>query len=569
MTTRLKNENGAAIIIALFFMVILYGLSGIFLLRVINEAKMARVERESAKAFYSAQGAAQTAVDQLDVLINTDLKNTISSANPNGVISYTSSEVNSGDGIGWLIYAVRDGNGGALLAQDGDEASYSGSGTLGEGAYQYNIVITEKGDPEDAGVDAWDFPYSYTIEAGSTTNGVTSQVSLNGDFTIRVQRDNFAKFALFTNYQTTESGQNVWFTDKTNFAGPVHTNGRFNFAFNPSGTFEQSVTQEDQYARFYNYGWTVLLDDDHNGTRDVPVFHGDFQRNADPVVLDSSVEEGDMADQATGGQNFGSNGIYVPNDGSNVEGGIYIKGDSDSITMSVSNGKPVYTIAQGSTTKIVTIDQTANQTKVEDVSTGVIDTYNGVPDGVDNVGPLIFVDGSINSLSGTVQADTQVTVASKNDIVISNNIMYENYTPAVGSPGDAGYVPPSAEGATNLLGIVTWEGDVRIGTSAPDDVQVQGTILASSGVFQVDDYGNIGAGPRGTATLLGGVISNNYGAFGLFSGSTGNQLSGYGRNFVYDERMANGESPPYFPTLNTFIAFTNDITDKTVWREGE
>jgi hypothetical protein len=33
--------------------------------------------------------------------------------------------------------------------------------------------------------------------------------------------------------------------------------------------------------------------------------------------------------------------------------------------------------------------------------------------------------------------------------------------------------------------------------------------------------------------------------------------------------MALGEAPPYFPTLNTFIAFTNDITDKLVWQEGE
>lgn len=567
MITRLKNESGAAMVIALFFVVVLYALSGVFVLRVVNEGKTAKIERESAKSFYAAHGAMQTGIDRLDTLINDYLMNTISSANPNGVISYTSGKVSSGDGIGWLVYSVRDNNN-PVLTQDGGEALYSASGTLGESAYQYTIVITEQGDPETAGVDAWDFPFAYTIKAGATADGASSQVSLSGDFTIRVQRDNFAKFALFTNSQTTQGGTNVWFTDKTNFAGPVHTNNRFNFALNPSGTFEEFVSQEEQYARFYNGGYPVLLDADYNGTSDVPVFHDDFERDAAQITLNSSVEEGDMEDQALGGQIFGSDGIYVPNDGNNVTGGIYVRGDSNSITMSVLNNKPVYTIVQGSTTKIVTIDKTANQTTVETVGTGTA-TYTGIPDGVDDVGPLIYVRGNINSLSGTVQAGSQVTVSSRDDIVISNHIQYESYTPAVGNPGDPGYVPPHAEGTENLLGIVTWQGDVRVGTSAPDDVQIHGTVLASNGVFQVDQYDNTGIGPRGTATLLGGVISDNYGAFGLFSGSTGQQISGYGRNFVYDQRMQAGESPPYFPTLETFIAFTNDITDKTVWREGE
>ncbi|HRZ40033.1 MAG TPA: DUF4900 domain-containing protein, partial [Candidatus Omnitrophota bacterium] len=75
--------------------------------------------------------------------------------------------------------------------------------------------------------------------------------------------------------------------------------------------------------------------------------------------------------------------------------------------------------------------------------------------------------------------------------------------------------------------------------------------------------------PRGTATLLGGAITDSYGAFGQFNGTTGQPTSGYGRNFVYDERMRFGEAPPYFPTLNTFVAFSNDITDKMVWKAGD
>ncbi|VAW18673.1 hypothetical protein MNBD_BACTEROID05-235, partial [hydrothermal vent metagenome] len=143
-----------------------------------------------------------------------------------------------------------------------------------------------------------------------------------------------------------------------------------------------------------------------------------------------------------------------------------------------------------------------------------------------------------------------------------------SYTSAIGNPGDAGYVPPNATGTTNKLGIVSWDGNVRVGTSAPDDVNVHGSILSQNGILTVDSYTNQGVGARGTATIMGGVITNDYGAFGLFNGSTGQFVSGYGRNFVYDDRMQSGGAPPYFPTLNTFVAFTNDITDKIVWQEG-
>jgi hypothetical protein len=65
--------------------------------------------------------------------------------------------------------------------------------------------------------------------------------------------------------------------------------------------------------------------------------------------------------------------------------------------------------------------------------------------------------------------------------------------------------------------------------------------------------------------MLGGTITDKYGAFGQMDQS-GNPIHGYGRNFVYDERMLQGKSPPYYPTLTTFIAFTNDISDKLVWQ---
>lgn len=273
-----------------------------------------------------------------------------------------------------------------------------------------------------------------------------------------------------------------------------------------------------------------------------------------------------MANEASGNRNYNQNGIYLPANGQNLSGGIYVRGNS-TVALSVdANDNAVYTITQGSTTKKITVNTATTQTTMEDISSGTVTTYNGMPHGADGAGTILYVNGSITSLHGTVQADTPLTIGSSDDILLTNNLLYSNYTPGTGTPGTAGYVPPSAEGTDNLLGIVSWDGDVRISSSAPNNVEIHGSIMAMNGVFQVDSYDQ--GSPRGTATLLGGVISNNYGAFGTFNSSTGQQVSGFGRNFVYDQRMQQGHVPPYFPSLNTFIAFTNDITDKLVWQEG-
>lgn len=561
----INNERGVTLMIGLMLVIVLVPLTGVIVLRTVNESVMVKKNQDMSKAFYIAEAGSQAGLGQLDTLINTQLLATINTMNPASVISLVQSNLN--DGVPFLISTVKN-NGVAQLTLNDAQAEYASANTgFGNGTYQYDIFLTEKSDPVTVGPNTWDFPYNYRIESTGSFGTLSRRILLSGDFTVRVQRDSFARYALFTNQQTLPNATNVWFTSKTNFAGPLHTNGRYNIYGNPSGTFDGLVAQKEQTARFYNNGGSILLDANFNGTRDVPIFNAGFNRGVSAVTLSSAVQKQDLIDQADGGQTFSGNGIFVANNGTGLTGGIYINGDS-TVNLSVNGGNnAVYTINQGGTTKTITVDKTNNQTTVA-VSGGATATYTGIPDGVDNVGTIIFANGNITNLAGTVQAATELTISSENDIVIGNHVRYANYTPAVGSPGTAGYVPPNADGATNLLGLVSWAGNVRIATSAPNNVDVHGTVLAQSGIFTVDNYDNSGVGPRGTATLLGGVISNYYGAFGLFNGSTGQALSGYGRNFVYDTRMQGGKTPPYFPTLNAFIGFTNDIADKIVWQVG-
>lgn len=566
----INNNRGVAFIFTLFIMIVLLGVSSVFVLRSISESQMVVSERERTKAFYISEGAAQSGLEQLDTLINTYMQDTISQMNPPLVVNAVNTYLNQAnpDGVAFLAYAVQD-NGTPVLTLNGAEALYSSSGSLGNGTYDYTIHITEKGNPTCASTspcNMWDFPYDFSLNASGSSKGQSKKITLTGDFTVRIQRDNFAKYALFTNEQQMPSGTNVWFKNTTTFAGPLFTNGRFNFFGNPAGVFDGEVGQVEQTARFYNNGSSVLLDDSKNGTIDVPTFNDTFDRDQDPITLTSPSQETDMIKEATGNQSFSSNGIYVPNNGSAVVGGIYIKGDSN-ISLSVNSGNPVYTITQGSTTKTITVNYSTNQTSVKVGSTTT--TYAGLPDGINNIGTIIYANGTIDSLEGTVQKDTEVTISSKNNITITNHLEYADYNAAVGTPGTSGYIPPNASGKKNILGLVAWNGDVNISTGAPNNVNVHGTVLAKNGIFAVNNYDDAAVGPRGIATLLGGAITDHYGAFGQFNGSTGAQTAGYGRNFVYDTRMAEGSSPPYFPTLNTFIAFTNNIlTPRIIFQEG-
>jgi hypothetical protein len=560
---QLKNNSGFALVISLFVVMVLVIYGGIFVLRTVNEQWAATQQNRMAKAYYVAEAGAETGLDKLDALINTDMRNTISGINPQQVAKKASDSVKNKNGLGFLTAMV------SSFAAVGDAAAYQLTQTFGEGSYIFVITVRSKGDPYAVAQDIWDFPFNYKIESTGQVKGSSRIVTLAGDFTVRVQKDNFAKYALFSDHHTMKDGKTVWFTHSTNFQGPVHTNEQFSFAGNSSrgglaGIFEGLVTQQLSKAQFYNNGSAISLDADKNGTRDVPVFNEGFLRKQALINLPSAVQKADLYLQAYGSTSTPSNGIYIPNNGTELTAGIFVKGDA-TIEMAVDgDDNAEYTITQGASTKKITVDLISNQTYI--TVGGTTTTYAGVPFGKSGIGTIIYVNGDITSLGGTIQRNTELTISSERDVIIEDHIRYSDYTAAVGSPGDADYQAPNADGTENVLGIISWGGDIRVGTDAPEGLDVHGVLMAHLGQFMVDGYDQ--GDSRGICTLLGGSISQFYGPFGQFNAATGVQTSGFGRNFVYDGRMLQGKTPPYFPTLRTFVAFTNDITDNIVYWEG-
>jgi len=478
------------------------------------------------------------------------------------------------------------------------------------------------------GPDYYELFYNYTVTSQSSVETFARRaVTLSGSFSIQLRLQSFSMYALFTDTHTTPTGSAIWFTSNTSFNGPVHTNGEFRFAFFP--TFTDRVESVSTNAWFNNGGSPIELANNENvvngtridaplvppdpipqaaapanftrGTPSVPLPNGPYNQQGVAIGLNPgntgqvTTAQIDAAIPELTGAGSVQNGIYVPVVDSNancrsdsteaMKGGVYVQGNLDSLTLGVSGTTAVYTLVQGSTTTTVTVDRTNNQTTVS--SNGWLAppsgggcpgagpgpatrTFTGVPKGWQGPGnangTIIYVQGAINALSGTLQQNEQTTIAVSGTITISGNVQYQ--TPP--NPSDPTSNP------TNLLGLYSSGGDIVIGTSAPNNLVLQAVLMAGSGgslynsSVNVANY-NSGA-PRGTVNLLGGLIEKYYGAFGTFNPSTGQQATGYGRAFTFDTRMSRGFTPPYFPTTNQFVLAQGSqpfAGVKPTWRETQ
>lgn len=552
LSTRRKREKGSVLIVSFLAFALLFTAGQAFFVRTLNESKLAEIDLSKQQAFYLADGGKNSALVELRQRTDTEITQQV-----RGIQNFTvfQSYVNQNQPLQFLSDYAHSGGSDPHFTVDlsGNRAFLIVERpNAGTGGYSALLEVFPNGNPSIPQSEVFVFPYRYRISSTGTSlvQGLQQFVQASGDFTITVRRDNFARYALFTDIHTAPGGGIVWFTDRTNFTGPVHSNSRFSFALNPSATFTNGVSQTEQTARYYNRGNSLYLDADRNGDFDVPTFQAGFSRGVAAISLPGTTDQQSQQRVALG---LGSNdsipslspGVYIPNSGGVLTGGIYVEGNASQVTLSMdSNNHQIYTVQQGSTTKQILVDPSNNTTTV--TQSGIPTTYAGKPNG------MVYVNGVAQSVSGTVSNETQVTIASTSDLQITNHLRYQNYstTPTL-----------NATGANNILGLLSWNGNVRITTSAPNDLHVHGTAMAPNGVFTVDNY-NRGS-PRGTVNLLGGVITENYGAFGTFNQS--GPVSGYGRNFVHDGRMLQGFSPPYFPTITLFAAFNNGAGDLPAW----
>jgi hypothetical protein len=646
----LRGERGLVMMTLLSVTLVLTMLAALVLYLVGKETAVSAHRLTGQKSLYIAEGGAAQARAALMAYV---------SAYPTGLTtvdpSLTRATANSwyANGIasvqnplGLLDYLVVDGQRFTLLSTSSSPSATlqvnwglstphlklqtggAPANTLGDGTYAASVTLTPRltADPSCAGgkpcaihlvagaASSYEIFYHYKIAStGSLPPSWRRGVTYSGNFSVYLQAQSFARYALFTDTHTDANGNPVWFANPTTFSGPVYTNGEFRFYQFP--TFTSTLQSGGTKAWYYNNGNPVELaavENVTNGTRvdaalvppapnpqaaapanftlgapTVPFPSDAYNQQGvaiglppgnytqvTPVQIDAAIPE-------LKGTGTVPNGVYVPvvdklgdcvsDPGNQMLGGVYVQGDLDSLTMSVggaTNNLAVYTLTQGKITTTVTVDRVLNTTTVtmtDDKGNNawpqpsnqqgcpgapqgpMTRVFTGVPNGGQGIGngAMLYVQGQINSFSGTLQQNEQTTVSAAGTITIQGNVQYQ--TPP--NPSDPLSNP------LNILGLYSSGGDIVVGQNAPNNVIIQGVLMAGSSgsayksVVTVQNY-NSGQ-PRGTANLLGGIIEKYYGAFGVLD-SQGGVQSGYARNFTYDTRMSRGFAPPFFPGTSNF-----------------
>ncbi len=423
---------------------------------------------------------------------------------------------------------------------------------------------------------------TYALPFVMVSDGVIGEfrrrVVTQGEYQFEVGRRSFARYALFTDeHAFSGSSSRIWFTSSTLFDGPVHTNGNFNFRGRPwfGGAVSSAGIENkgDQGAYAYNGG------------------NGDFRSatnlekggNAPNMDANNWTNRPQFAD----GVDWRSDYIELPENAFDQEklakeNGLYIDlGDVEYFEMwaADSGGDPIdagqestyqYFELGRSCWKCETVTWRLSQDGVleqwvEDSEfwSTVTSDFNGVVYIDDYVPRLRGPGRAKNSDPATarpaVAAFAQLTIVPEGGARITSDLVYEDQ-PCTGylhrdSKGNIVQANCDNFNAYNVLGIFAPTSNVMIGhnhgkdddRNAPEDVRIQASILTSDGVVAVEDY-NKGS-DRGAVRLLGGIIEKNYGAFGTFDPGSEELETGFYRQFTFDPRLAQGLTPPYFPTV--------------------
>ena len=167
---------------------------------------------------------------------------------------------------------------------------------------------------------------------------------------------------------------------------------------------------------------------------------------------------------------------------------------------------------------------------------------------------LVYIQEATSGNTSTMAAKTyvhgtldgRVTIASEDDIMITDHIRYAN----------------TSSTSDDALGLISKD-DVWVTTAAPDNLDVYAAILAAGqyesdrGSFGVLEY--YSGSPRGDLHVYGSIVQDQRGAVGTFSETSG-PVSGYTKQYTFDSRFS-AVAPPYYPTVNSKVRFNG-------WSEG-
>ncbi|MGC2209892.1 MAG: hypothetical protein WA532_07245 [Candidatus Korobacteraceae bacterium] len=471
------------------------------------------------------------------------------------------------------------------------------------------------------------YTYQYSITTVGTVQG-TGGTAATDTGTITVYTDNndtknnFSQYGTFIDKNVICSAELVGGT----YTGDQFTNGSWNYGQGQTYTFTGKVGSAGADAGYmYNDGTcdqvagstdtynkatisptfklgqqlgqpaVALPTDENNQQAAVVTGSGITSNGVEAASPSTATLSADLKD-ASGTTSYTASttsGVFVPvspTTGQVSGGGLWVQGDATVSLSTSGTTAQVYTITQGSpaVTTTVTITPGATPgsgTTVIKKGTNPATTYTGVPTQTNpNVTPsttsdavVLYVNGNITSLAGTIQNNTAVTVTAADNITITNNLTYATpvvYTSTNTTTLPSGYSDGSqtaaAAAGTSLqtLGLYTAGGSILL--QAPSNganMEVDASIMTTGSMSTECDMGSsctgvlgvTGSNTIGTLNIVGGRIQSQ--AMIMPSGTIGT------RNVYFDPRYNGTFAPPFFPVVtNNNLPPTSSVTvQRTGW----
>ena len=231
------------------------------------------------------------------------------------------------------------------------------------GNRQFNAIITVTADgaPHYSSDNVFfvfpvKFELALTVRVQGGRDTVQKTVRGLGSCSFYVYRRSFAEYLIFSDIFTTESRGSIIIPRGFTYSGPVHTNTRFSFTGDPQGAiFNDWVSQVNKTAIFNGKEEPVEGSEERLSYNNcAPTFNKGFSKGVAAITPPTTADLGDIPGTVQAGAAAPTaTGVYLRttgktwNTGDTLErGGIYIKGDVASLTLSQGERQQTYTITQ-------------------------------------------------------------------------------------------------------------------------------------------------------------------------------------------------------------------------------
>ncbi len=317
---------------------------------------------------------------------------------------------------------------------------------------------------------------------------------------IKLQPSSFSRFSYFSNKEKIGSST-IWWTSKDTVWGPFHTNDKLSINGDP--VFQGKATS---YLGIY----------EKRGSN--PEFNGGYSQSSEKLPIPD-----DGVDLV--GTEAQDDGLYF-----NGHDTVYVEFKGDSLNFKYGKNKPDTTLYLPTAAPNGTIFANAATVRLK-----------GTVDGRYTIGAS---EETVTTTSGYwrwnrrrrryVWIERTTTSAQGGKIYLDDDIVYKDNP--MNGPSD------------DVLGIVA-ENEIFITDNAANahDINIHASLFSQTKGFGSENYSSRSA--AGYINLLGGITQESRMAVGTFSGSR--IVSGFSKRYRYDDRLM-VLSPPSFPGTGNF-----------------